>query len=1443
MTPPPTATWTAFADSPYPWERDALDFVRERLPVYEPWRAWSLFEFIARDGSVNEVDLLVFGPFGLFLVEIKSRPGRVSGDAGTWTWDTDGRRTSTDNPLKLANTKAKKLADLLDHQPAVKRAGKVPFIEPLVFLSAPGLQCELSASGRLRTCLRDRDGDAPRPGIMAALQQRECPGLTTLPGRARLDKPTAKLVARAIEQAGIRASNRQRRVSDYLLEARIDEGRGHQDWLASHTLVPETKRRIRIYPVRLGESEEQRRVEERAAIREFQLIENLQSPGILRAVQCTPHESGPAVIFEHDPAAIRLDHFLLQRDRELSLSTRLDLVHQLAETMHYAHRRRVVHRALSPRSVLVVDADSARPRLKVFNWQTGYRAAAEGSGAGDAGAAITATSHVGMLVDDPTTAYMAPDILVAGDSLGEHLDVFSLGAIAYHILSGKPPAADGVELAAALRTARGLQLAAVLDGAPPALCELVQFATHPDVSNRLDTVGDFLALLAEAENQLTSPGADEAENPAAANVGDILPGNLRVERRLGQGSSSTAFLVSRPGADPKHADEFVLKVASAPEHAERIRAEAEVLRTLALDREQRVVGIVETVEFGDHPGFLMKPVFTDSVNKRIETLAMRIRKEGRLHVELLERLGSDLIDVVRILERRGILHRDIKPDNIAVGAAGRDHALSIVLFDFSLTAVPPENIRAGTLGYLDPLLPVRRAPPRYDSYAERYAVAATLHEMATGTLPTWGDGRSDPSQLQAEVTIDADLFDTDLRENMARFFRRAFRRDIPLRFDNAEQMLAEWKACFAGIRSGPVTDGAEDDASLRRLLAPATLSSPIASLGLGTRATNALDRANVLTVGELLACSRAKFDRMPGVGAKTRREITAVVTILRERLAPDGAIPRAGGPADLPRARPADIAAETALDEPAADPATHGLPATLSVDQLAAPLLLPPRGTTGESHLLLAQALLGRHDTVVDPWPTQVAIATALGLTRARIGQLLAKLLVASANSPAFTALRNWLETTVASQGGVVTADELAELLLIERGSELPPPVAHRTALGILRLALDTERQLAAPRLVVRREGRAVLVATSDALAEWAARLGAEAREIASAEPLAAPASVVERLRAVAPPPGIGIESDSRLVRLAAAASGEAAMSSRLELYPRGMDSARALKLSIGAVAGTKTLSEEQLRERITSRYPDAAPLPPRPQLDTLLAAAGLELTFDDTTQTFLATAPAAPGMTSGSTALPRYPTALAGSAGLPIRPQPTTSPEVADARAFEERLTRAIHNGTFLQLVVVPREYDRTAAELARRFAVVPIDVEQVVLDALRETADSLGVDWALVIAADESPAHPDWGNLRQLVEHATPLVARRLVTPDAVALLLYADILVRYSLEGLLADLHNAIGSTGGPAGVWLLVPGSTVALLDGEPVGVPGQQAVISDAWLQNLHRTFRATPAGA
>jgi hypothetical protein len=43
--------WKTIAESQFPWEREALSFIRERLPERDPYMAWSNFEFIGQDGS------------------------------------------------------------------------------------------------------------------------------------------------------------------------------------------------------------------------------------------------------------------------------------------------------------------------------------------------------------------------------------------------------------------------------------------------------------------------------------------------------------------------------------------------------------------------------------------------------------------------------------------------------------------------------------------------------------------------------------------------------------------------------------------------------------------------------------------------------------------------------------------------------------------------------------------------------------------------------------------------------------------------------------------------------------------------------------------------------------------------------------------------------------------------------------------------------------------------------------------------------------------------------------------------------------------------------------------------------------------------------------------------------------------------------------------------
>jgi hypothetical protein len=59
--------WKTMARSQFPWEQEALDFIHERFPGQDNYRAWANFEFIADDGSINEEKLGFAARNGSFL--------------------------------------------------------------------------------------------------------------------------------------------------------------------------------------------------------------------------------------------------------------------------------------------------------------------------------------------------------------------------------------------------------------------------------------------------------------------------------------------------------------------------------------------------------------------------------------------------------------------------------------------------------------------------------------------------------------------------------------------------------------------------------------------------------------------------------------------------------------------------------------------------------------------------------------------------------------------------------------------------------------------------------------------------------------------------------------------------------------------------------------------------------------------------------------------------------------------------------------------------------------------------------------------------------------------------------------------------------------------------------------------------------------------------------
>jgi hypothetical protein len=184
--------------------------------------------------------------------------------------------------------------------------------------------------------------------------------------------------------------------------------------------------------------------------------------------------------------------------------------------------------------------------------------------------------------------------------------------------------------------------------------------------------------------------------------------------------------------------------------------------------------------------------------------------------------------------------------------------------------------------------------------------------------------------------------------------------------------------------------------------------------------------------------------------------------------------------------------------------------------------------------------------------------------------------------------------------------------------------------------------------------------------------------------------------------------------------------------------------------------------------------------------------------------------------------------------------PEIAEARAFEERLRYAERHGSFLALTVKMNLYERARQELSTRFATRPLDLERVFLDALRHAASEVGADWTVVVNADAADRRSeDWRNLNHLIaSDVIPQVEQAVIQGDKTVLTYHLNWLERYDQVILLCRIAQAV-QEGRLHGAWLLIPASPqteMPLLDGAavPVITSNQWAHVPEGWCQNLHR---------
>ena len=208
-----------------------------------------------------------------------------------------------------------------------------------------------------------------------------------------------------------------------------------------------------------------------------------------------------------------------------------------------------------------------------------------------------------------------------------------------------------------------------------------------------------------------------------------LADRYAIERELGAGGMATVYLAH----DIEHDRRVAVKVLR-PELAATIGSQR-FLREIKITARLNHPHILPLLDSGEADGFL----YYVMPNMEGETLRDLLNREGQLSIEDAIRTTSEVADALSHAHGHGIVHRDVKPENIFLSAG------QAVIGDFgiarAITAAGGERLTetglaVGTVAYMSP--EQARGESRIDGRSDVYALGCVVYEMLAGAPPFAG---------------------------------------------------------------------------------------------------------------------------------------------------------------------------------------------------------------------------------------------------------------------------------------------------------------------------------------------------------------------------------------------------------------------------------------------------------------------------------------------------------------------------------------------------------------------------------------------------------------------------------------------------------------------------------------------------------------------------------